>query len=204
MPILTIPALQSSDIDDGYNFRNRRAYDSIHALVSEGMMVASFAFAIGQNHACGENGNAGVNCSFELFSPVYHGAPAQMQMYYAANKAARSWTKEERQAVRVHLDEVRREYVQYESFDGHLQGIAYRIQREEYIRKRNAQRQATLAQWNAILEEGMRIAEEVGWSKALIYGLFSGSNGTSGVCGTRSNSMIDRCTEDALFNALTL
>lgn len=201
LPKVQLEPVTESDLKLGFNHRNTRAYDAIHGVVSDGILTANFAFPRGPSHFCGGPGGNGVGCTFDTFAPVYLGAPEQMLAYSLTSRALSAGMASQREAMRLRRDQVVAEYEgRYTSFDGYVKGVAYRIERDEYVRRRKALRQKQMDAFYKAMSQAMDVIEERGWGPSLFNWVGGGgSGGNRTVCGARANSVMDSCTEDFLF-----
>jgi hypothetical protein len=199
LPRVELRPLTEKDISRGNNFRNGEAFDIIHGVVSEGILTAHFAFENGPNHGCSTDWNQ-ENCLFEVFTPIYWGAPDRMQAWSLNSQYAR-WLD---RSYKTRRDKVLAEYeTRYASLDGFAVGIAYRVKRDESMRLRKALREEYMQAYYEAMRAASDYIEEHGLGPVAIAAFASSGSYSGGVCGVRTNSMMDSCTEDYLFNHYT-
>jgi len=201
LPRVKLRELTESDVATPYNFRNNRAVETINAIVSEGILSAYFAFPRGANHNCGNSGKTGQGCSFETFAPVYWGAPDRMLAFSLTGRSLSAGMASQREAMRRRRNQVLEEYEQrYTTFNGFEQGVAYRVVRDEKVRRRKESHAKAMEAYYKALSEAMDLIEKQGIGPS-IFKRIAGSGGSSNrtLCSARANSLMDSCTEDFLF-----
>lgn len=199
LPRVELRPLTEKDISLGKNFRNGEAFDIIHGVVSEGILTAHFAFENGPNHDCSADWNQ-ENCLFEVFTPVHWGAPDRMQAWTLNSQYAR-WLDE---SYKIGRDKVLAEYeARYASLNGFAEGIDYRIKRDESVRLRKALREEYMQAYYEAMRSANDYIEEHGIGPVLFAAFATSGSYTGGVCGVRTNSVMNSCTEDFLFNHYT-
>jgi hypothetical protein len=138
---------------------------------------------------------------FETFAPVYWGAPERMLVYSLTSRSLTAGMASQREAMWRQRDQVMAEYEQrYTTFDGYEAGVAYRIQRDEYVRKQKALRNERMQAFYKAMSQAMDKIEDEGWGPSIFKWIGgSGGGGNRTICGARANSVMDSCTEDFLF-----
>lgn len=202
LPRIQLEPVTQQDVALGFNHRNTRAFDAINAVVSEGIMSAYFAFARGKHPNCDKpSGWQGIGCVFETFAPVYWGAPERLEYFSRMDRSITAGRGKTREALRRQAEAIGKEYeARYATFDGHLDGIRQRIKRDEYVRLQKALRHKVVQRYYEIMRQVNALIEEKGMAPFLIAALGSaGSGSTGGICGVRSGSLMNRCTEDFLL-----
>ncbi len=205
MPIVQLPPNFARDNPanrSGMNRRNRRAYNAIHTLVSEGMMVAHFSYTQATHDPCKPSAAiAGQNCTFDTFTPLYWGGtPSTMELSNAVDNLRVNGHRGGRyvETMRAKIEELKVRYERdFSYFDGYVSGVQWKIEREKYIRERNMRKQEALNAWNDMLTAAMEQVEKQGLIGSLLA--VSGSGGGNQICATRVGSLVDSCLEDALF-----
>ncbi|MHA7901588.1 MAG: hypothetical protein ACX94B_17125 [Henriciella sp.] len=205
MPIVQLPPNFARDNPanrSGMNRRNRRAYNAIHTLVSEGMMVAHFSYTQATHDPCKAGAAiAGQNCTFDTFTPLYWGGtPSTMELSNAVDNLRVNGHRGGRyvETMRAKIEELKVRYERdFSYFDGYVSGVQWKIEREKYIRERNMRKQEALNAWNDMLTAAMEQVEKQGLIGSLLA--VSGSGGGNQICATRVGSLVDSCLEDALF-----
>lgn len=204
MPVVQLPPNVTKDHPknrSGMNHRNQKSYDTIHSLVSEGMMVAHFSYNQEHHTPCKTVFViAQVNCTFDTFAPLYWGGtPSTLELFNAIDSLAVNGHRGRVyvESALARITELKNRYERdFSYFDGYLVGVQWKIEREKYIRERNMRKRKVLEAWNDMLVAAMEQAEKQGLIGSLLA--ITGPGGTE-ICGTRFGSLVDSCLEDALF-----
>ncbi len=204
MPVVQLPpnvARNHPKNRSGINHRNQKSYDTVHALVSEGMMVAHFSYTQEHHNPCKTVFViAQVNCTFDTFAPLYWGGtPSTLELFNAFDALVvnghRGGNYVASELARIADLQTRYER-DFSYFDGYVAGVQWKIEREKYIREKNMRKREALEAWNNTLAAAMEQAEKQGLIGSLLA--ITGPGGTE-ICGTRFGSLVDSCLEDALF-----
>ena len=180
-------------MNGNFNRRNRAAYDSIHALVSEGLLVAHFQFPIGLNHSCDKSG---ADCTFDKFFPYYNGEnqPSELRkiIYQSTlDHTQASWANVEKRH-KIWLDL----YQSRANFDFYVQNINQQIARSAYVRKKAAEKQALTKAFSDVLDSATKLIVEDRWDLILQGIANSRSRMSGGPCDVRNYA--PSCIEDVI------